>query len=207
MSDPTATARSRTFSAFDIDANDPDGVLVDRSELSEEDVAQIDAVMAALVALRRVEEELSRAAQAFMRLNSTDMRALHYLIVCEHRGDLATAGSLGAHLGLSSGATTKMLDRLAAAGHVQRHPHPRDRRAVRLSVDPATRDAAMSTMGRQQAGRFRAAARLSPEEREIVQRFLTDMAREISPEGAEWARGGARGPAAAPSRGEGDHAG
>lgn len=186
MHDATEHRQASPWTAFDIDSNDPHGELVDRSALTPEDVAQIDAVMAALVALRRVEEELSRASQEYMRLNSTDMRALHFLIICAHRGEIATAGALGAHLGLSSGATTKMLDRLAAAGHVERHPHPHDRRSVCLTVDPATRDAAMSTMGRQQAGRFRAAARLTPQEREIVERFLTDMAREISPEGLEW---------------------
>ena len=57
-----------------------------------------------------------------------------------------------------------------------------------LTVDPATREAAMSTMGRQQAGRFRAAAALSAQERDAVLRFLTDMAREISPQGAAWSR-------------------
>ncbi|MFC0674382.1 MarR family winged helix-turn-helix transcriptional regulator [Brachybacterium hainanense] len=180
-------APRQPWHAFDIDSNDPRGELVDRSALDARSVAEIDALMQALVGLRRVEEELSRASQAYMRLNSTDMRALHFLIISAHRDELATAGSLGAHLGLSSGATTKMLDRLEAAGHIERRPHPRDRRSSVLSVRPGTRDAAMSTMGRQQAGRFRAAARLTSQERDIVTRFLTDMSRELSVEDAEWA--------------------
>jgi len=39
---------------------------------------------------------------------------------------------LAEHTGLSSGATTAMIDRLQKAGLVERHPHPKDRRGTVL---------------------------------------------------------------------------
>lgn len=182
----------------DIDASDPSGELVDRSGLTGEAIAGIDELMAALVELRRTEEELREASEAYMQLNSTDMRALHYLIAAAHRGERPTAVALGSELRISSASTTKLLDRLERGGHVHRRAHPSDRRAITIEVAPATRQAAMETMGRQQAGRFRAAARLSDAERETITAFLRSMAREISVEDAPWARG-ARPPAPAPS--------
>src|SRR5690606_22530967 len=91
----------------------------------------------------------------------------------------ATAGGIATHLGISSASTTKLLDRLEEAGHVARSPHPSDRRALSITIAPATRQAAMTTVGRQHARRFLAAARLSAAEREAVIRFLTDMAAEL----------------------------
>jgi hypothetical protein len=45
----------------------------------------------------------------------------------------------------------------------------------------------MRTVGRQQAKRFLAAARLAPAERETVMRFLDDMTQEIEVSEEAWA--------------------
>lgn len=68
------------------------------------------------------------------------------------------------------------------------HPHPTDRRALAISITPETHQAAMQTVGRQQAKRFHAAARLTPAERDVVIRFLRDMAQEIAPGDESWAQ-------------------
>ncbi len=52
----------------------------------------------------------------------------------------------------------------------------------------------MRTVGRQQAKRFLAAAKLSPPERESVIRFLDDMAQEIEVSHEAWAGSGDVGP-------------
>ena len=158
MTRPSDSSPRAAWRPFDIDANDPHGELVDRSGLTREAITGIDELMAALVELRRTEEELREASEAYMQLNSTDMRALHYLIAAAHRGEQPTAAALGSELRISSASTTKLLDRLERGGHVHRRAHPSDRRAITIEVAPATRQAAMETMGRQQAGRFRAAA-------------------------------------------------
>ncbi|NKF33888.1 MarR family transcriptional regulator, partial [Pseudomonas sp. BGM005] len=48
--------------------------------------------------------------------------------------------------------------------------------------------AAMDTVGKQQAKRFYSAARLTPAERDVVIRFLSDMADEIALKDEAWAQ-------------------
>ena len=171
---------------YSLVANDPHGELVDRSGVGPGELAQIDELMGALARLRAAEQELTRASLTYMKLNETDMKALHYLIVCEHQGVVATPSTIAAHLGISSASTTKLLDRLEKGGHVRRSRHPSDRRALAISIEAATRVAATRTVGTQHARRFHAARRLTSEQREIVIDFLDDMAREISIADVDW---------------------
>jgi DNA-binding MarR family transcriptional regulator len=59
-------------------------------------------------------------------VNVTDMECLGLLF---HKG-VATPSELAKHTGLSSGATTAMLDRLEKAGLIERRPNPDDRRGT-----------------------------------------------------------------------------
>jgi DNA-binding MarR family transcriptional regulator len=61
-----------------------------------------------------------------------DFHCLHAL----HRDGPTTAGALAVRVGLSPGSTTRMIDRLAAAGCVERVPDPHDRR--RALVHPTS---------------------------------------------------------------------
>lgn len=171
---------------YGVAENDPRSELLDISGVSSEDIAQISRLMEALGNLRDVERELSEASARYMKLNETDMRALHFLIVCENRGDLVTARDIAEHLGVSAASTTKLLDRLEKGGHVVRRPHPTDRRALQILITPQTRQSAYETVGRQQSRRFHSAARLGPQEREVVIRFLEDMAQELDIRNAHW---------------------
>ncbi|MEV4737995.1 MULTISPECIES: MarR family winged helix-turn-helix transcriptional regulator [unclassified Microbacterium] len=175
---------------YDVEASDPRSVLIDRTGVAPADLRQIAELMGALGELRDAEQKLSLASRRYMRLNETDMRALHYLIVCANRGAVATPGGIATHLGISTASTTKLLDRLEKGGHIVRSPHPTDRRALAITITAETRRAAMETVGAQQAKRFYSAARLSAEERDVVIRFLTDMAQEIALRDEPWAQAG-----------------
>ncbi len=59
-------------------------------------------------------------------VNVTDMECLGLLF---HKG-LAAPSELARYTGLSSGATTAMLDRLEKAGLIERRPNPDDRRGT-----------------------------------------------------------------------------
>ncbi|MCF3139806.1 MarR family transcriptional regulator [Paenarthrobacter sp. AR 02] len=181
MSKPEEIDASVSSGIYSVESNDPHQELVDRSGLSDSEIQQINELMAALGRLREAEERLSDASRIYMGLNQSDMRALHYLIVCANHGVIATPGAIAAHLHISTASTTKLLDRLERAGHITRRAHPSDRRALAIGITPETHDAAMRTVGRQQAKRFLAAARLTPAERETVMRFLDEMAKEIEP--------------------------
>ncbi|MEV4775516.1 MarR family winged helix-turn-helix transcriptional regulator [Microbacterium sp. LWH12-1.2] len=175
-------------SIYDVDASDPRSTLIDRTGVSPEALRQIAALMGALGELREAEQRLSRVSRRYMQLNETDMRALHYLIVCSNRAVIATPGGIAQHLAISTASTTKLLDRLEKGGHIARAPHPTDRRALAITITPETRLAAMETVGRQQAKRFYAAARLTGEERDVVIRFLRDMTDEITIRDEPWAQ-------------------
>ncbi|MCZ4142685.1 hypothetical protein BZG17_33370, partial [Escherichia coli] len=61
---------------------------------------------------------------------------------------------------------------LEAHGHVRRTKHPTDRRSQCVEVTEETHLAAREQVGRHHAKRFEVAKSLSPEEREVVIRFL-----------------------------------
>lgn len=184
-------SESRTFalgsSIYHVDVSDPSGELVDRAGMSEAAIGEISDLMQALGGLRDAEQKLSEASLRYMKLNQTDMRALHFLIAVENSDATATPGAIAAHLGISTASTTKLLDRLERGSHITRSPHPSDRRALAITITPETRRSAIETVGRQHARRFIAAARLSSEEREVVRRFLVDMTSEIALGDVPWA--------------------
>lgn len=62
-------------------------------------------------------------------LNVTDMECLRLLFL---KGT-ATPTELARHTGLTSGATTAMLDRLEKAGLIERRPNPDDRRGTLIA--------------------------------------------------------------------------
>lgn len=165
---------------YNIESSDPQQEFIDRSDMSPESLSEVNELLAAFGELREAEQALSEAAQQYMQLNITDMRAIHYLIVCSHRGLVGTPGGISAHLGISASATTKLLGRLERAGHIRRGPHPSDRRSQAISVVPETYASAMEAVGRQQSRRFLAAARLTSTEREVVTRFLRETKQDIT---------------------------
>lgn len=87
-------------------------------------------------ALRRYGADSVRVGQAFAALHAlqaADLRALVAIMSAEGAGRPLTPGGLRKHLGLSSGGTSYVIDRLEDAGHIERsRDHPRDNRVVHL---------------------------------------------------------------------------
>lgn len=172
---------------YHVQSSDPSSELVDRSGLTGQDISEINRIMTAMAGLRAAEEQLSQASLRYMKLNRTDMRALHFLIVTDNRGEIVTPSGIAEHLGISTASTTKLLDRLEGAGHIVRRTHPTDRRALSITVQPETKAAAMRTVGKQQAKRFTVSAGMTSQERETVARFLEEMAAQLVVREDEWA--------------------
>lgn len=83
----------------------------------------------ALAAVREYGVHLTlfrNAMSEWAGLNVTDMECLRFLFL---KG-IATPSELARHTGLTSGATTAMLDRLERAGFIERRPNPKDRRGT-----------------------------------------------------------------------------
>ena len=93
---------------------------------------QIDSV---LRSLRRVNLQGSFFGQTVairFGLSESDIEALEVLIDT----GAATAGALSDLMGLTTGAVTRVIDRLEQAGYVRRVPDPADRRRVIVEVVP-----------------------------------------------------------------------
>lgn len=160
--------------------------LVDVSGISPQDMEEINVLMKALVRLRDTEQVISDASRRYMKLSTQDMRALHYLIVAKKQNQIVTPGMISAYLRISAASTTKLLNRLERQEHIVRNLHPTDRRAFAIEITPATEVSAQQTVGKLQARRLYAAARLTSSERSVVTRFLNDMSDELALDKVDW---------------------
>ncbi len=116
-------------------------------------------------------DHLRPAMARRMGVGVNDLRALEHLIA----GPLGPV-DIAARLDLTTAATTVLLDRLEAAGHVRRLPHPTDarRRVVELT-ETGWVDALAVVRPLVEALDVPAAA-LSPSDREVVARYLHQVA-------------------------------
>ncbi|MEO6828012.1 MAG: MarR family transcriptional regulator [Microbacteriaceae bacterium] len=154
---------------------DPGQRLVTFSGMDDDEIAQIVRVLVGIRHWRESEQQMSFKSRNYMRLNETDMRALRFLVAAQNQGIIATPGALAEHLNISTASTTKLLDRLSAGGHITRSPHPTDRRSLSIVITEHTHEQVRDTVGKMHARRFGVAARLTPDEREVVIRFLNDL--------------------------------
>jgi DNA-binding MarR family transcriptional regulator len=116
-------------------------------------------------------------------LNPTDSRVLGYLEEVRE----ATAGELADLTGLSTGAMTKVIDRLEAAGFARRRPDPEDRRRVLVFMDPASEstqalEALFRPFAMEVAGLL---AGYSADELDVIARFAEDASRLLRTETAK----------------------
>jgi DNA-binding MarR family transcriptional regulator len=151
---------------------DPRQELVDYADLSDEEIAQIVRVLIAVRRWREAEQEVRFRSRTDMKLGETDMAALRYLVALKNQDAIATPKMLADHLGISTASTTKLLDRLAVAGHIERSPHPTDRRALMINITQQTHEQVRDSVGRLHAHRWKVVAEMSPRDREAVIRFL-----------------------------------
>ncbi|MEU0738340.1 MarR family transcriptional regulator [Streptomyces sp. NPDC006134] len=76
--------------------------------------------------------ELSRRFATWLGLHSTDATAVLEIAAAEERGTPLSPARLSERIALSTGATTALLNRLEAAGHITRAREHSDRRIVTL---------------------------------------------------------------------------
>jgi DNA-binding MarR family transcriptional regulator len=132
----------------------------------------IDSVIRSL---RRVNFQRSFFGQTVairFGLSESDVDALELLIDT----GAATAGRLSDLMGLTTGAVTRVIDRLEQAGYVRRVPDPADRRRVIVEVVPEKISAVQETMDRVGDKGAEEIAHYSDEELAVINDFLTRMA-------------------------------
>ncbi|WP_224744436.1 MarR family transcriptional regulator [Chryseoglobus sp. 28M-23] len=109
------------------------------SEPAAPSMAAVRPPTVLLRALLDVTEEFERALGSELTVNPTDLHAMEHLIMS---GPLSPS-ELSRRLGVTSAATTTVVDRLTALGHVRREPHPSDRRGIRVVASEASTARAM----------------------------------------------------------------
>lgn len=106
-----------------------------------------------------------------MEMGASEILAVAHLASDNELGP----SELAQRLRITTGATTALLDRLAARGHLVRERHPSDRRKVVLRLTPRAHEEALRQVRPMAAEIADLAARLSPAERRTVGRFLDDL--------------------------------
>lgn len=146
-----------------------------------------EAIDSVIRSLRRVNLQGSFFGQTVairFGLSESDVEALEVLIDT----GAATAGRLSDLMGLTTGAVTRVIDRLEQSGYVRRVPDPSDRRRVIVEVVPekvAGIQAMIARVGEAGADDLR---RYSEAELEVINDFLTRMA-QVTREEATALRG------------------
>ncbi len=118
-----------------------------------------------------------RAALHSLGIGPNDAKVLRFLLAREDGDEPVTPRLLAEMLGISSAATTALIDRLADAGWVERVPFPGDRRSivVRATIDDAS--PARHLLAVRRSSVAEAASRLGAAERRVIADFLDEVAR------------------------------
>ena len=101
-------------------------------------------------------------------VNRRDFEAMQHLVMS---GPLSPT-DIARRLDVSTAAATVIVDRLVAVGHVNRAPHPTDRRGVLVVPNPASVDRAMSRILPLIAGVDRALDGFSDENQAAITEYL-----------------------------------
>jgi DNA-binding MarR family transcriptional regulator len=141
-------------------------------------------------ASRRLDIAMSRLMVAFSRavgISVPEMLALEHL-------SSAPSGlgpsELAQRLQMTTGAITVLVDRLEASGHVQRAPHPSDRRRVVVTQTQKAFDDVAREIAPMAQKILELAESLGDEERQAVGRFLDGFIEIIEGTATEAREGG-----------------
>lgn len=91
--------------------------------------------------------EITRGFADWLGLPARDAAALTEILYAEDAGAPLSPARLAERIGLTSGATTTLINRLEGAGYVLRTRESTDRRIVTLRYNPAAREAGRSFFG------------------------------------------------------------
>lgn len=136
----------------------------------------VQAAVAETLRLFAVEmERYVSAASAEAAIHRTDLTALSHAMDATQSGGRLTPGELAVRMGLSPSATTTMLDRLEAAGHMVRSRDSTDRRVVSLAVTEHAHQVGYQVFAPLAQAFDDVMVDYEPAELAVVQRFLEQI--------------------------------
>lgn len=119
--------------------------------------------------------DLTRRFASWLDLHSTDATALVEILYAEDHGAPLSPARLADRISLSSAATTALLNRLEAAGHVVRTREHTDRRVVTLRSSPEIREPAEVYFATLTEHLDATLDRYPAEEIDLFESFLADL--------------------------------
>ncbi|GIL36110.1 hypothetical protein PDTK01_21850 [Phycicoccus sp. DTK01] len=111
----------------------------------------------------QVPHEVARRAG----LSTSELHSLRHLAM----GSMGPV-DLARALGVTSAASSQVIDRLVARGHAERRRHPADGRRTEVVITESGRREAVRHLAPMFEGLARTDASLTPAEREVVERYL-----------------------------------
>ena len=140
----------------------------------------VAAIILHVRALALASEHIGQTFAATHGLHPTDFRALSLIYEADRADVPLTPLALARDLGLSPGAVTYSIDRLAASGHVRRERDERDGRRVILRIASHGRQVATDFFGPLGRAHLTALASYSETELQTCERFLDDLVRTLA---------------------------
>lgn len=128
-----------------------------------------EAVMMELRALSTVQDRLDQYAMHRFGINRTDLRALDLI----GQAGVISPTALAVALGMSTGATSTVLDRLEAAGYARREPDPAHRRRTLVRQTPRAEELGEAIFGPVIRGTLSEAASYSETALASIAKFLS----------------------------------
>ena len=132
-------------------------------------------VILALLDYRVAEEAMRRRTGESMRMGATDLQAIRFLLKAQGEGRIVSGRELADHLGMTSASVTALLDRLTKSGHVQRSPHPTNRRSNVITATAGSDEEVRQTLGAMHRRMIGVAKDLGAADAALVASFLAAM--------------------------------
>lgn len=114
--------------------------MVDMGDSGGDSGSPLD-VIGALTRMEAADAALRHRLRDHLHVSGSDVVLLQFVGRAEAGGRTVRVADLVRHLGLSSPAVTATTQRLERAGHLERSPHPEDRRSRLIRLTASTRAA------------------------------------------------------------------
>lgn len=132
-------------------------------------------VMEAMRSYRAAEMAMRRRTQASMAMGENELLVLRFLTRAASADQEVTPIDLARHLSVSTASITALLDRLERSGHLERRPHPSDRRKVLVATTGHADHEMRDTLAAMHARMMQATRGMSEDETVAVTSFLRRM--------------------------------
>ncbi|MCC3299226.1 MarR family winged helix-turn-helix transcriptional regulator [Arthrobacter caoxuetaonis] len=140
--------------------------------MSSDLTVKVNSVGRAVQLYQAAVEDFDRETARILGVNSTDLRCLE--ILTTEPDEEITPRTIAARLRLTTGSVTTMLDRLEQAGYIIRTRHAIDKRKVLVRATSKVQERVRALIGPLvEEGEAEIIAGFSPDELDIVERFIT----------------------------------